>query len=223
MKKIFSFIMCITIIVVMNFTDLYACAFHDYLPTGDGSEVIDTVYIEYVTKTPEFIEYEEEEIATYIYIIEMEDYLWVENAVGYMTGLYVIGSDSIDSIVQSETNQDFITVTLKDGEVFEIDTVNQQNYDNNVFYLGEDELGLYVDIREEYLYIYEDVNTVDEEIVAETLEELALDQFIEETVAEEVEEIIENEKIEKQNNIMSYVLMVIAFALLIRIILKFRK
>lgn len=156
MKKIIKYLSCVTLIVIIWSTSLYACNFHNFLPTGDGSEVIDTKYIEYTAKTPDFIDYEEEYIDTYIYIIEMEDFLWVENAVGYMSGLYVIGNEEIDNIFQDMSDENYIQIMLTNGEIIKIDTINQHNNEDNVLYVDEDEQGLFVDVREEYLYIYEE-------------------------------------------------------------------
>ncbi len=161
MKKILS-ITILLIFVMSNY--ILGCNFHSMLPTGEGSDFVDTLYIEYDTKTPEHMVFDKEYIKTYIYVIQMEEYIWIENVVSKSPGLYVFSSNDIKSIEQDSEKLDYINITMKDGTVTSINTIDQANDKNNVFEVVEVNSITYLDLKEGYEYIYEEEELVDESV-----------------------------------------------------------
>ncbi len=151
-KKII-YITTLLVFIMSNY--IQGCSFHQMLPKGAGSEVIDTLYIEYDIETPEYMIYDEEFITTYIYVIQMEEYIWVENIVARAPGLYLVSSSDVESINQDLENQNIININYKNGETAKIDTVNQENNEMNIFEIVDIDGVSYIDVKKEYMYIYD--------------------------------------------------------------------
>ncbi len=154
-----KFFLVVLIIVLINTSVVLGCNFHNMIPLTDSSDFLDTIYIEYEMEIPEdlksYLNSEDGMIETYIYIIQAKEFLFIENAMASIPGLYVIKNDNIDNIKQDEINLDIININLKNGETIQLDTMNQMLAEQNAFYVEEVEGVLYLDVKSEYAYLYE--------------------------------------------------------------------
>ncbi len=162
-----TLLMIISFVIILINTVL-GCSFHNMLPPTDPADYLDTLYIEYEMEIPEELEGvvvgdENNMIRTYIYTIETDDYVWIENAMGMIPGLYAIPNGNIDKVQQDKMNLDVINIYLNDGTTIDVDTMNQRDNEYNVFYIEESEGVLYLDVKEEYMYLYEEPTDEPEE------------------------------------------------------------
>ncbi len=204
LKKIVLLVM--TLLFVFTSTAL-ACSFHNMLPQTDSEEYLDTLYVEYEIEVPEDLEGVvagdiNNMVRTYIYVIETKEYIWIENAMGMIPGLYVLQNEEIEEIQQDEIDLDIINIVLKNGETIVVDTMSQADNEYNAFYIEEVDGTLYLDVKKEYMYLYEienENNYVEEENKYDFVDEAEIYVNKRDGLAEELGFIEREDKTEIMN------------------------
>lgn len=143
MKKIIMFFFVIYILISSTMST-FACDYHLYIPDFTYDKLVETHLFKYGESSTE-----EGTYFKLVYIMETSDYLLV--VADDSLGVYTFRSEDIDYLGQDEENKSKIIVNFVDGTQYELDALNQEEYQENIYYF---DYGLYMYVmKPEYEYL----------------------------------------------------------------------
>ncbi len=117
-------------------------------------DIKDSKYFVYETDI-EINKDRKETIESYIYVVMSEEFVWIENLLSSQAGIYNIKYEDIKNIEQNRDNQSYISFYMKNGEIIEINSLKQNENQNNIIYTKNIDGERNITIKEDYSYLFD--------------------------------------------------------------------
>ncbi len=212
-KKIINIL---AVVILLWNTTVYSCTLHTYGPVIPPEHYKDTYYFEYMVG----------ESKSFIYIATATDFIWIENPFSIF-GLYMMDYEEIESIEQEEVEKNKVIIKMKDGSEKIINTEKQEEEEDNVLIGKIENDTLYLDIKPEYEYLYEE--SYYNEKVEQTIEKYGKSKKIDYKLASEltknnVDHKLKTTTMDKNNDQLKYMMtaVVVVGIVIVMLIVKLK-
>jgi len=151
-RTLFTLLIFVVIFIsLFSGKSVSACWYHNFIPPTESDEYIDSYYLTFLLDEP--VQYDGvTQTNGIIFVVFTKHYVAVINQDYVTIGVYLVDSETVSSIEQSETNDREVIIRYKNGESYIVNSINQMEIKENIYYL-ESESGD-IKIKEQYLYLW---------------------------------------------------------------------